>query len=71
MSRRKLWEDHQGLQVDPCRLNNETLLSFDVGKIPVDDTQPACDKISNTLITWRIDDFESIQDKPLMLLKFW
>ena len=31
MSRRKLWEDHQCLQVDPCRLNNETLLSFDVG----------------------------------------
>ena len=71
MSHRELWEDHQGLQVDHCRLLNETLLSFDVDKIPVDDTQAACDKISNTLITWRIDDFESIQHKPLMLLKFW
>ena len=33
--------------------------------------QSVCDKISNTFITWQIDDFECMQDKPLMLLKFW
>ena len=48
-------------QVEPCCLANETLLSFDVGKILwTTHNQSLCNKMSNTFITftWRMGVFE-------------